>query len=129
MTDLPGILIVWLRPQLSAPAKIGAKLPEPRGTFVLIREVGGTWVWPFVDDVTLTVEVWAPTHALAHDLIQDVRARLWSLRRPGTVVAGVPIYHVEEFARPAWLPDPESDEPRYTMTLSVRHREHLEVPA
>jgi hypothetical protein len=125
--DVVAILIVWLRPQLAAPANIGAKLPEPRGTFVLIRRVGGTWIWPHVDDVTLTVEVWAPTHALAHDLIQDVRARIHSLQ--GGIAAGVPFYRIEEFAAPAWLPDPESEEPRYTMTLSVRHREHLEVSA
>jgi hypothetical protein len=129
MTDIVASIIVWLRTQLDPPKRVGAKVPDdvPRGQFVLVRRLGGNWERPVVDAATIGIEAWGATQAQAHDLCQEARALVHSLQ--GTVLAGVAVYRVEEFAGPAWLPDPESAEPRFTVTLNVSHREHLEVPA
>ena len=124
MTDIVAVLIVWLRTQLAVGKKVGAKVPDgPRGQFVLLRRVGGTWDRPVIDQASIAVEAWGATEAQAHDLCQEVRRLLHS--RQGTAVSGVRIYVVEEFSGPAYLPDPESEEPRFTMTLNVRHREEM----
>lgn len=127
MIDFAASLIVWLRPQLTD-AGVGAKHPGPHpGRHVLVRRLGGTWQPPVIDNVTVGLEAWAPTAAQAHDLIQEARALVHSLE--GGLLNGTAIYRVEEFAGPAWFPDPDSEEPRYTITLNIRHREHLEVSA
>lgn len=89
-------------------------------TFVYCRRVGGPQRDTVVDDASLSLEAWAPSPAAAHDLLQDARAVLHSLT--GTVVHGVPVYRVQEFAGPAYLPDPESGHPRYVMTAAVSLR-------
>lgn len=89
-------------------------------TFLLVRRLGGSQHDVVVDDATLAVEAWAPTDIAAHDLIQEARAVVHSL--VGTQLDGVAVYRVQEFAGPASLPDPDSDHPRYTLTISVSLR-------
>jgi hypothetical protein len=89
-------------------------------TFLVCRRVGGPSRDVVVDDASVALEAWAPTPAAAHDLLQEARGVLHSLAH--TVVDGVPIYRVQEFAGPAFLPDPESSHPRYTLTASVSVR-------
>lgn len=89
-------------------------------SFLVCRRVGGPSRSMVVDDATVTLEAWAPTDPEAHDLLQDARAILHSL--VGTKVDGVAVYRVQEFAGPAFLPDPESDHPRCTLTASVSLR-------
>lgn len=89
-------------------------------TFLACRRVGGPNRDVVVDDATLSIEAWAPTKAAAHDLIQQARGVLHSL--VGSQLDGVPVYDVSEFAGPAYLPDPDSSHPRYTLTASVSLR-------
>lgn len=89
-------------------------------TFLLARRVGGPSRDVVVDDATITLEAWGPTRDVAHDLLQEARALLHALA--GTTVDGVPIYRVDEFAGPAWLPDPDSSHPRWTLTAVVSAR-------
>lgn len=89
-------------------------------TFLLCRRVGGPNRDLVVDDASVTLEGWAPSREEAHDLIQDARAALHALE--GTTVDGVEVYRVQEFAGPAYLPDPDSTHPRYTLTASVSLR-------
>lgn len=89
-------------------------------TFLLVRRVGGPSRDVVVDDATLTIEAWAPTRDAAHDLLQEARAHLHALE--GTQVDGEMVYRVDEFAGPAWLPDPDSSHPRWTLTASVSVR-------
>jgi hypothetical protein len=126
MTDLAASLIVWLRPRVTD-ATVGGRVPRDRPTrFVLVRRIGGPWRRPMIDTPSIGVEAWAATQAQAHDLAQQVRSLVWSLQ--GGILNGVAIYRVEEFAGPAWLPDPTSGgDPRYVLTMSVWHREQLGV--
>lgn len=89
-------------------------------TFLLCRRVGGPSRSVVVDDASVTLEGWAPSREQAHDLLQNARAALHAL--VGTTVDGVPVYRVQEFAGPAYLPDPDSNHPRYTLTASVSLR-------
>src|SRR5688572_19309851 len=89
-------------------------------TFLLCRRVGGPSRDVVVDDASVTLEAWAPSREAAQDLLQDARAALHSL--PGQTVDGVAVYRVQEFAGPAYLPDPDSSHPRYTLTASVSLR-------
>lgn len=128
MQDFTGALIVWLRPFL-APAPVLAAVPRERPlSFVVVRRIGGPYEPPAVDHPTITVDAWAGTQAAAWELCQQARGRIFTLMRPGSIIAGISVYRIEEFAGPAWLPDPDTDgTPRYTTTLSIRHREHLNV--
>lgn len=89
-------------------------------TFLLCRRVGGPSRDLVVDDASVTLEAWAPTREAAHDLLQEARGVLHSL--VGTTIDGVAVYRVQEFAGPAYLPDPDSVHPRYTLTASVSLR-------
>lgn len=70
-----------------------------------------------VEQAQLTVECWAATQATAHDLSQLSRALVYASRG---VVDGVS--RVEEVSAPAYLPDPLSDQPRWTFTVLVTWR-------
>lgn len=93
---------------------------EGTETFLVAQRLGGPSRVRVVDDATVGLEAWAPTRDEAHDLIQQARAILHSL--VGTQLDGVPIYKVDEFAGPAWLPDPTSGHPRFTLTATVSVR-------
>ncbi|MDP1793726.1 MAG: hypothetical protein Q8K63_06265, partial [Acidimicrobiales bacterium] len=99
---------------------IVTRVPNPRPPrFVLVRRVGGPRRDVVTDEATLTLEGWAEGEAEAHDLLQLARAHLHTLSGRNN---GVTTYRVAEFAGPASLPDPESSQPRYTMTISVAAR-------
>ena len=67
----------------------------------------------------VTVEAWAASEQAAHDLSQTVRAVLHAARGD---IEGVRIYRVEEVAGPGYLPDPLSDQPRYSFTALITAR-------
>jgi hypothetical protein len=127
--DFVAALIVWIRPQLAVGERIGGQKPDdvPVGRFCVAHRAGGPFVWPVVDNPTVIFDVYGPTEAAAHDFAQKIRALVWSRygKRLGT--SGVQVYRVDEFGGPAYLPDPETDEPRFTWTASIQHRENMEV--
>ena len=130
--DFAGALIVWLRPQLALDEKIMSEKPEgdPGQKVVVVAEIGGVFQWPVVDVPTVQIDAWGPTKASSKALAQKVRALIFSLHpRPGVqnLMGTVPIYRIEEFASPGYFPDPETGEPRFRWTVSIQHREHLEV--
>ena len=88
--------------------------------FVLVRRTGGARRSKVTEDAQVTVEGWGDTAVEAHDLLQAARAVLHAAR--GTAVDGVPIYRVAELAGPAFLPDPDSRQARYTATFLIHVR-------
>lgn len=97
------------------------KVPKDRPLkFVTLRRGGGVRTSIVTDNPTLLVEAWAQSSAEAHDIAQIVRALLHAVA--GTVQGGVAIYKVDEFAGPAELPDPISEQPRYVFTVSASFR-------
>jgi hypothetical protein len=67
------------------------------------------------DAAQLTIEAWADTPADAADLAQLARAHL-------NAIVGADAYLVEELGGPADLPDPESQQHRYTWSALVHLR-------
>lgn len=123
--DVPAAVIGALNAQLPAVGFAGvpvrSRVPSTRpARFVLIRRTGGPRVNIVTDAAQLTIEAWAASDADAHDLAQACRAILIGLE--GTVTGGVTLYGVNEFSGPAYLPDPESDQARYTWSASVNAR-------
>jgi hypothetical protein len=73
-----------------------------------------------VDSAQITVEAWAQHDTDAEDLALACRAIVGAME--ATVVGGVTIYDVSEFSGPGLLPDPQTDQSRYTFTTSVQVR-------
>lgn len=97
------------------------RTPNPRPLeFVKVLGVGGVRRDPVTDQPTLAVEAWAATRTRASALAQEVRAVLYAL--VGATFAGYSIQDVVEFAGPADLPDPLSDQFRYSATYAVTIR-------
>lgn len=98
-----------------------SRVPNPRpAEFILVRRVGGPRRDLVTDEATLTIEAWAQSEEAAHDLAQLARAHVHAMA--GSTHGDVVIYKVGEFAGPAWMPDPDSTQPRYTLTVTVAVR-------
>lgn len=100
---------------------VGTQIPTTRpAQIVRLLRTGGTHHFDPgvpVELVQLTVECWAATQATAHDLVQIARALVFASR--GTVDG---VSRVEEVGGPGYLPDPLSDQPRYSFTVQVTWR-------
>lgn len=122
--DIEDILVGYLQAELTNrgdTAAVHVSVPNPRpDRFVLVPRVGGPRRNLVVDSPTIAVEAWAATPKQAHDLCQLVRGLLHAAA--GSVIGGTPIYRVDEFAGPANLPDPASQQARYILTVSVSCR-------
>lgn len=129
--DVVDLAVAWLRAQLptipdQAPVPVHRQVPDPRpATFVTVRLLGGPGrdpAVPVVDRTQIAVEAWAPSAAAAHDLAQNARAVIHAAQ--GVVLGGVQVYRVDEAGGPVDLPDPLSDQARFTFTaeLTVRIR-------
>lgn len=111
--DAVALVCDHLRTRLS-PTPVVARVPATRpAAFIRIQRVGGVRRSLVADEATLTVESWAATEQAAHDLSQLARAHIHAM--PG----GGDVYRVTEFSGPALLPDPLSDQPRYSLTVAV----------
>lgn len=96
-------------------------VPADRPTeFYRVIRTGGIHMARLVDRAQVAVESWAADIDRAHDLAQLARQAMHAA--VGEVVDGVTIYQVEELSGPGRLPDPVSDQPRYTQTFTVMLR-------
>jgi hypothetical protein len=104
------------------------RIPNPRpDTLVVVTDTGGSYGRTRISEaVQISVDCWAPTVAEAHDLAQLARHHIEALT--GTVVDGIPVYRVEDVARPSYQPDTLSDTARYVFTQAV-HVRGATVPA
>lgn len=129
--DVAALVIGWVNPRLAAAghaARAGRVVRNPRpATFVTVQRTGGPRLTPVSEAAQITVDAWANNTEAAHDLSQLVRAFIHQMR--GEVVDGVQVYDVDEFGGPADLPDPTSEQARYTFTLSITLRYRSIIPA
>lgn len=117
--DAVALLVDYLDASITEP--VGHRIPNPRPTtFVTVRRTGGPKRNLVTDQPQITVESWAASDEDACDLAQEVRA--WLNALPGEVLDGVAVYRVEELSGPADLPDPVSDQPRFSQSFSVALR-------
>lgn len=106
---------------LGHPVPMGTKIPNPRPPeFVLVRRVGGSRQNFVVDAARLAIEAWSTTPGDAADLAEQCRALVLSMQ--GTVQSSIPIYQVIDVGGPGDLPDPLSDQPRYSFAVEMHIR-------
>ena len=116
--DSAVVLVVdWLDANFAIP--VHATVPDPRpADFLLVRRVGGVPQNPVTDGPMFTIESWRTGDPVqAEDDLLTVRRLLAGLR--GSGIGGRPVYRVDEIAGPGYLPDPDSDHDRYTMTVII----------
>lgn len=119
MPDAERVVVDHLNGILTEP--VSTTVPNPRPpVFLVVRRVGGPRLNLVADNAMLTVEAWAPGQTAAKALLALARGHIHAMR--GMVVGGVPVYGITETGGPAFLPDPDSTQPRYTMTLQVSMR-------
>lgn len=105
-----------------APTEAHTEVPSPRpANFVTLRRVGGVRRSLVVDEPSIAVEAWGPNEGAATDLAQLARAVIHAAVGASFPNVGT-IYRVVEFAGPASLPDPDSDQARVTFTVAVSVR-------
>lgn len=89
--------------------------------FVTVERTGGPRRNLVVDGAQITIDAWGRDRAEAHDLAQAARAIVNALEGT-TTVDELTVYGVDEFSGPAFLPDPDTDQPRFRWTTSVNTR-------
>jgi hypothetical protein len=98
---------------------VSVTVPNPRPPeFVTVQRKGGLKRDLVTDSASLAFECWAMTGASAASLAALVRAIVHSWRGT-TLIGGTIVYHISEFAGPAYLPDPVSKQARYTFTAAL----------
>lgn len=120
--DVEEAVITWLQAEC-APVRIFDRIPKANSSlmpYVTVTRVGGPVVSPVTEEALLVIEAWAEDWATAQSTLQLARTALWGL--PGHVVAGLTFARMAEFAGPARLPDPVSNFPRFTFTVSATVR-------
>lgn len=96
-------------------------VPKSRpAKFVKVIRTGGIRQTLVTDSAQLTFEAWANSPTVAETLIEYVRAVIHAMK--ATVVSGVRIAAIEELSGPADLPDPDSQQYRYTFSAFVQTR-------
>jgi hypothetical protein len=123
--DTVKLLCDYLRDELDdrgyTDIHVGVEVPTSRpDRFVRLRRTGGTKLNLVVDDAQVTVEAWGESPAVAHDLAQMCRALIHAA--DSEELGGVQVYRIAEVAGPADLPDPVSDQSRYSATYLVAVR-------
>lgn len=96
---------------------VPAPLPDP---LVTIQRVGGPRQNLVTDGAVLIIQAWSKDKATAHDLCMLARAHIHAM--PGTTVGSTWVYKVTEVGGPGYLPDPDTNTPRYQFTVQLRTR-------
>ena len=91
--------------------------PDRPDSFVVVRRLGGPKRNIVTDSATVAVDAYALLGSQASTLIQEARAHIHALK--GQTIGGMTVYRTQEFAGPANLPDPLTDQPRYTLNVSI----------
>jgi len=124
--EIAGIIQARLLAGFGRTVDVVNRIPNPRpAVFVRVLGVGGVRRDQVTDIPTLAVEAWGSLRTGAADLAQQVRAIIHSLE--GGTFTGFTVQGVEEFAGPADLPDPLSDQFRYTATYAVTIRSESSI--
>lgn len=117
--DAERIIIDYLAARVGVPVSLTVPNPRP-ASFVIVQRVGGPRLNLVADNATLVIEAWAASPTAAKTILGVARAHVLAMRRQ--VVAGVPVYRVDELGGPGYLPDPDSAQARYTLTVQVALR-------
>lgn len=120
--DIERVLVDILAEELDATValQVPRNRPDDAPAFVVVRRLGGVRTGVVTDDPMVTIEAWAPNRTEAFDLVEQARTIVSGLA--GSERDGVTFYTATETSGPTNLPDPDSAQPRYTITLILRVR-------
>lgn len=105
------------------------KVPADRkGRFVTVSRAGGRRPNKFEDAALLIVQAWDHDPVMGESRAEKTANLCISILEAaaGTTVAGARIWGLSDATSPAWLPDPDSNTPRFQFTgvLTVKTTEH-----
>lgn len=109
--NLTAALIVYLLPVLNGTTTYAAVPKERPKRFVQLTPSGGSDISVVHDRALMMVDSWGPSILEAQELAQLVRAHLGAILNDR--VNGVLIYRARPIGGIVYVPDPESDTPRY----------------
>lgn len=125
--DAEAVLVSYLNRELSRrgdAANVSTRHPSdvevPTRTghrFVRVTRSGGPRAHIVADGAQMVVQCWDSDEVAAAELLQLVRALVWAMA--GTDVDGTWVYRVQEFSGPVNYPDPDTDMPRYQISMNV----------
>ena len=120
--DVEAVVVSYLNAEFvsrSESARASTKVPNPRPTkFLRVQRTGGVGDF-VVDRAQLTIEAWANKATDAIALMQLVRGLMHAIDQVTYSGSTYQFYAPQEFSGPANLPDPDSEQERYTETFSV----------
>jgi hypothetical protein len=112
------VLLARLRERFNVPIPVSTRRPaDLPPEFIRIILVGGTRPNTITVSRTFAIEAWATTSGRAVELVEATYAIIHSLEN--SIVDGVQIGTVGDFALPADLPDPETEHSRFTFTTQI----------
>ncbi|MBD8218202.1 hypothetical protein IFU40_06090 [Microbacterium sp. CFBP 13617] len=114
-TDTEAEVIAFIDERVDPPVSLRVPSPRP-SNFVRVWGSGGDGLNRIVDDVQLTIEVWAEDDADAAALALRIRDLLLQ------EYAAMPLVRRVDATRPYFIPDPDSEVPRYRFTARLRVR-------
>lgn len=116
--DVEQMFRDFLLGQISGAVEIEIPATRP-GEFVRVWRSGGGALNRVLERPIITVESWAGDFTTAHDRLQEARGALLNAG------AALPLVRrIEEVSGPYRDPDPDSNTPRYSMTLRPTVRAH-----
>ena len=118
--DVEAGVIAWLDTELTDKTVLGQLVETRPAEFVLVRRSGGPQATVTTEKALIIIEAWAATDVAAHDLGQLCRAHCQRLR--GQTVGDLQFYRVAEVGGFVPLPDPASDQYRYTFLIEAHVR-------
>lgn len=100
---------------------VSTDVPSPRpAQLVTVLRAGGTRRSLIADSPILIFQAWASNKPDAFDLVKLARAHVHAM--PGSFVNDVWVYRVDEVAGPGYMPDPDTNTPRYQFTVQMHLR-------
>lgn len=119
LPDAEAVTIAVLNDALAVP--VSQTIPNPRpASFVVAFRTGGVVTEMVVDQAQMTIEAWSASAVEASTLAQSARTAIHAA--VGTMVSDTFVAATEEFSGPAFLPDPESTQSRYTFSVLIALR-------
>lgn len=108
--------------QLDVGIPVSTRVPTINGErpdeFVRLMVTGGAQRDIVVDSPLITVEAWAQRESRAVAIASLCRAIIHGI----DTIQGVQFHRIESMSRPQNLPDPTTDQIRYTATYSIDYR-------
>lgn len=116
--DVEQMFRDFLLDQMSGAVVIEIQNPRP-GEFLRVWRSGGGALNRVLERPIITVESWADDFTTAHDRLQEARTVLLNAGPALPLVR-----RMEEVSGPYRDPDPDSNTPRYSMSLRPTVRSH-----